>query len=57
MKMVPVRDRLLWITLAVQKRMLWIALGVLVVVVVYRIGFHIPVPAIDEESLRQIMPR
>jgi len=39
----------------IRKRVLWIALGVLVVLVIYRIGFHIPVPSIDEEALRHAM--
>ena len=54
MKMLPIQERLLWISLGIQKNILWIVLGlILAVLVIYRIGFHIPNPGFDAEAVRQ----
>jgi len=45
MKALPDKNRILWLLLAV---------GVLSAVAIYRIGFHIPVPAFNEEALKSL---
>jgi hypothetical protein len=37
----------------VQRNILWIVLAALVVLAISRFGFHVPVPAVDEEALPQ----
>jgi len=54
MKRFTVRERLLWVSLGVQRNILWIALGVfLAVILVERIGFRVPNPGFDTEAVKQ----
>lgn len=55
MKSVTVRDRLLWITLAVQRNLLWVILGIVVAYVIYASCIQTPVPGFDEEALKKAM--
>lgn len=56
MKMLTIQERLLWVSLGIQKNILWIAIGIiLAVLVIYRIGLHIPVPAFNAEAVKQAM--
>jgi len=56
MKTPAIQERILWLSLGIQKNILWITLGViLVLLVIYRIGFHIPNPGFDAEALKQAM--
>jgi len=45
MRVVPDRNMILWLLL----------LLVVVSLVVYRMAFHVPVPAFDEEAVRNLM--
>ena len=56
MKIRIMQKHVLWVSLGIQKNILWIALGIiLAVLVIYRIGFHIPNPGFNAEAVRQAM--
>jgi preprotein translocase subunit SecY len=40
--------------LPIRRYLLWAALAVVVVIVIYRIGFHRPVPGFNEEAVRSL---
>lgn len=53
-KRLTIRERLLWVSLGIQRNILWIALGVfLAIVLVERIGFYVPNPGFDAEAVKQ----
>jgi hypothetical protein len=54
MKTLTIGERLLWVSLGIQKNILWVALGViLALVVIGNISYRIPSPAFDAEAVRQ----
>jgi hypothetical protein len=57
MKTLPVRDRLLWITLAIQRNLLWITLGIVAAYAIVVNGVSFQVLALDEEALKKAMPQ
>ncbi len=58
MKIPAIQERILWLSLGIQKNILWIALGVfLALILIERIGFHVPNPGFDAEALKQAASR
>jgi len=43
--------------LPVRRCFLWAVLVVVVVIIIYRIGFHRPVPGFNEEAIRKLMTK
>jgi len=41
--------------LPVRRRFLWAVLVVVIIIIIYRIGFHRPVPGFNEEAIRKLM--
>ena len=41
----------------IERYFLWIALAVLLMMLIYRIAFHIPVPAFNEEAIKNLMAK
>ena len=46
MKLLPDRNKTLWLLLL---------LAVILIIAIYRIGFHIPVPAFNEEAMSNLL--
>ena len=57
MKTLPLRDRLLWITLAVQRNIVWITLGIVVAYAIVVNCVSLDVLPVDEEALKKAMPQ
>ncbi len=55
MKTLAVRDRLLWISLAIQRDLVWVVLGIVVAYAIYVSCIQTPVPGLDEEALKKVM--
>jgi len=43
--------------LPVRRCFLWAVLAVVIIIIIYRIGFHRPVPGFNEEALRKLMTK
>jgi len=40
----------------IKRYFFWIALAVLLMILIYRIAFHAPVPGFNEEAIKNLMP-
>ena len=54
MQRLTIRERLLWMSLGIQRHILWVALGVVVALAVLQnIHFRIPNPGFGAEAVKQ----
>jgi len=56
MQRLTIRERLLWVSLGIQRNILWVVLGlVLALVIIQNISFRIPNPDFGAEAVQQAM--